>query len=302
MPKTYKGKKIERRPEEIKLSFNINTQKIDLNDINPILLKNIFRTKKQLIGFNPETGLTRPRVVKNYEIVFFFESIGYSVINQRKYYISENDIRFHKPGDIVYSSQYGSLHIIHFALSSSSPQLYESDFLNYWPVFMPAYDVQEMLSKIENLSYAEKEKDIVFEKASLWDLFHYLNKNAKRFYHEKESQKSTNTVQSIKRYLKENFNKNITLADISELVYLHPNYVHRIFVKKTGITPLLYLRNIRLKKASEFLLTTDYNIQEISMACGFDNPSYFIRLFRREHEMSPSEFRNTNLINIEDIL
>ncbi len=58
-----------------------------------------------------------------------------------------------------------------------------------------------------------------------------------------------------------------------------------------GITPRRFVSRERIRRAKELLLATPLNIQEIAFRCGFQDPYYFSRAFKKSEEMSPKAFR-----------
>ena len=92
-------------------------------------------------------------------------------------------------------------------------------------------------------------------------------------------------------YLEKNYQENINLNKISNYVSLSKNYFCNIFKKETGITIWDYLIRIRMEEAKRMLLDTDQKTYEISERVGYDDPSYFGRLFKKYTGFTPIEFR-----------
>ena len=61
-----------------------------------------------------------------------------------------------------------------------------------------------------------------------------------------------------------------------------------------GVTPMVYLRNLRLRHAAELLLHSDLGLQEIAEMSGFSRMPYFHRAFRSCYGTSPGEYRKNN--------
>ena len=87
---------------------------------------------------------------------------------------------------------------------------------------------------------------------------------------------------------------NITINDISNLIYLSPFHFKRVFKEYTGQTPHRYLMNIRLEKAKELLKNSEYSIEDTARQCGFVNAGHFAVVFKRSTKLSPSEYRKTH--------
>ena len=95
-------------------------------------------------------------------------------------------------------------------------------------------------------------------------------------------------------YIEKNFQENINLNKISNYVSLSKNYFCNIFKKETGITIWDYLIRIRMEEAKRMLLETEQKTYEISERVGYDDPSYFGRLFKKYTGFTPIEFRDSS--------
>ena len=95
-------------------------------------------------------------------------------------------------------------------------------------------------------------------------------------------------------YIEKNFQENINLNKISNYVSLSKNYFCNIFKKETGITIWDYLIKIRMEEAKQMLLDTGLKTYEVSERVGYDDPSYFGRLFKKYTDFTPIEFRDSS--------
>ncbi|CAN5397451.1 AraC family transcriptional regulator [soil metagenome] len=108
-----------------------------------------------------------------------------------------------------------------------------------------------------------------------------------------ESQLNYNSrrIEKAFEYMNRNYDKAITLNDISKLVNMTEVSFSRFIKKRTGITFIDSLNEIRLGHASRILIDTTNSIAEISYSCGFNNISNFNRLFKKKKGCTPKEFR-----------
>lgn len=88
--------------------------------------------------------------------------------------------------------------------------------------------------------------------------------------------------------------KTASLSEAAEHFHFTPSYLSQYIRKKTGKTFVQLLQEARLKEATRLLLYSDMKITEIVHACGYQNVSYFYRIFTRNFDCSPSEYRQKN--------
>ena len=98
-------------------------------------------------------------------------------------------------------------------------------------------------------------------------------------------------ITEIKRYVKENYNKNINLADLSHKFYINLHYLSQLFKEKTGQTYLDYLTQVRIERSKALLEQSDYKIYEISQMVGYSDTTHFSKLFEKAVGCKPSEYR-----------
>lgn len=96
------------------------------------------------------------------------------------------------------------------------------------------------------------------------------------------------------RYIHENFNRDISLDSLASELNFHPVYLSRVFKKETGVNFSEYLTEYRMKKAKEWLETTNMKVAEIAEELNYTNPTAFIRTFRKQYGMTPGQYRSQN--------
>lgn len=110
----------------------------------------------------------------------------------------------------------------------------------------------------------------------------------------REDREESGTVENLKKvlqYIGEHYGSPIRLSELAELVNMNEQYFCRYFKKNIGKTITEYINMIRVEKAATALAETEDKIIDIASACGFDNIGYFIRRFKKEKGMTPSEYR-----------
>lgn len=123
-------------------------------------------------------------------------------------------------------------------------------------------------------------------------LVHYLERILQELRQADEAKQAGELSDRVKRYIQEHFAENLSLAVLSEIFYVCPTYLSRLFKKKIGLNFVDYLTALRMEKAKEFLANPDLMIYNISEMVGYENPRYFSRLFKEATGYSPQEYRN----------
>ncbi|WP_150265104.1 AraC family transcriptional regulator [Paenibacillus tepidiphilus] len=100
-----------------------------------------------------------------------------------------------------------------------------------------------------------------------------------------------NRLKTVILYIQENYREPIRLSDLSELIPMSEGQFSRFFKAMTRKTPVDYINSYRIRQAADLLQQTDRKISDIALEVGFDNVSYFIKVFRKGMKCSPSEFR-----------
>lgn len=100
-----------------------------------------------------------------------------------------------------------------------------------------------------------------------------------------------NCSDMIQKFLDENFDKKISLNQLSEIFHYSPSYISRIFHEEKGITISEYLNNIRMEHSKNLLKNSNMTIKEIAFSSGFTNISHFNRVFKKFSQKTPTDIR-----------
>lgn len=105
---------------------------------------------------------------------------------------------------------------------------------------------------------------------------------------DKEKSYSTRVIKVI-RFIRQNYEKDISVGDAAQLLGLNGEYLNKLFKKETGESFSRYLTQIRMEKAKELLESGQFNVSEVSARTGYKSSQYFSITFRRYMGYSPSE-------------
>jgi YesN/AraC family two-component response regulator len=83
----------------------------------------------------------------------------------------------------------------------------------------------------------------------------------------------------------------LSLKRFAEELFLNASYLSALFKKEVGMTLTDYVNQSRLTYAKKLLKSTQLAVQDVATRSGFSDIHYFTRLFRRENNLSPREWR-----------
>lgn len=125
---------------------------------------------------------------------------------------------------------------------------------------------------------------------NLFLLFNYLSLKNTNFLEEDLSH-SKIYLKNILNYIHENYQNDIKISKISTNMNIDRTYIYKLFKKYLNTSPQQYILNYRIEKAKILLKKSNLTILQISEKLGFNTSTYFIKKFKKEVGLSPSEYR-----------
>ncbi|WP_410513598.1 AraC family transcriptional regulator [Paenibacillus sp. BR2-3] len=156
---------------------------------------------------------------------------------------------------------------------------------------------KELLIHLERMMevYANKMSGFeVFIKGSLLIMLSLIAAEGRSVNHSQSDGADTTKINRLKKiilYIQDNYREPIRTRDLSELVPMSEGQFCRFFKAMTRKTPVDYINSYRIRQAADLLQQSERKISDIALEVGFDNASYFIKVFRKAMKCSPSEFR-----------
>lgn len=99
-------------------------------------------------------------------------------------------------------------------------------------------------------------------------------------------------LQPVIDYIDNNFNEDIELKKMADIIGLSPQYLCRLFKECLNLRPFEYLARKRVQEAKTLLIEQHYTINEIASRVGYNDCSYFCAVFKKHEMLSPAEFRS----------
>jgi len=238
------------------------------------------------IGIHPE------RVIDNYEIIF---------VRRGTLWINENEID--------YKVSAGEILILEPGLNHKGTKNYDNDLNFYWLHFILPKDNKSEetynIPKIVNI----KDKDrltllfrditLAWQSDSLLDthgslqllllLEEITNSNKKTT---KKNHLNETLANKIHNYINRYIYKDITRKSLSKDLDYNADYLSRVYFSSYNTTITNAIHNAKINRAKILLAESDYNIEEISYKCGFNDSNYFRRTFKQIVDLSPLEYRH----------
>ena len=122
-------------------------------------------------------------------------------------------------------------------------------------------------------------------------LFLYYAYGRGILFAEKKPGHAREKIKGILDYIREHFGEEITIKQAAELCFYSESHFMKYFKQYAGMPFIQYLNDYRLTMTGEFLQNTEESVTQIALKCGFENLSYFNRLFRRKFGVTPGQYR-----------
>lgn len=107
-------------------------------------------------------------------------------------------------------------------------------------------------------------------------------------------QDASYVVHKVKRIIRKEFSQDLSLEYLAGSVGLVPSYLSYVFKRETGENIIKYLTDYRIEQARQMLDSGSYKISQVAKMCGYENPSYFNRLFKNAYGITPSQYKERN--------
>lgn len=111
---------------------------------------------------------------------------------------------------------------------------------------------------------------------------------------EENADSMKNTVLQIVDYVKGHYFENITLSGLASRFNVEKSYLSRMFRKETGENLMYFLSEVRMENAKKYMKQNEISLTEIAFMVGYDDYTYFNKVFRKMEGISPREYRNKN--------
>lgn len=98
-------------------------------------------------------------------------------------------------------------------------------------------------------------------------------------------------IKTLLRHIEEHYGERLSVEEAAGMCYYSKSHFMKFFRQHMGCSFVEYLNDYRLSMAAGFLMSTGDTVTEIAQRCGFDNISYFNRMFKRKYGLAPAAYR-----------
>ncbi|MHA9737923.1 response regulator transcription factor [Robinsoniella peoriensis] len=98
-------------------------------------------------------------------------------------------------------------------------------------------------------------------------------------------------TETVKRYIRTHLKEELTSESLSALVYITPDYLFRIFKREERVTLWEFILEERMFLAEQLLKESSLTVSRIAYECGYDNFSYFAKVFKKKYGVTPRDYR-----------
>lgn len=230
------------------------------------------------------------------------DSCAVSYINEKSCKLTPNMLIIRKPGQKSQSKLHYKCYCLHLEIAPDTllfDELYNTP--EYFTLINESIYRHLFEELLQHVTKNGKNPSDFFINAKILELAYHIKKDKKynteikRYSLKKENA----SVRKAITYIKENYQKNITLSELGDITGYSPNHFQRLFIQTIGISPSKYLEKVRINQAKYLLIENEKSLSEIAYECGFSSQSYFSKVFKRHTLLSPYDFQSTQIFRFK---
>ena len=237
-----------------------------------------------------------PRKQAFYTLHFIIKGKGILVVNNKKFQLSQYDVFLLDTSSTFYyiPDQKDPWEYVFFEFKGSFVDQYAA-FSGFSPTNpkRKCEKPQKILSALKEIFNDDKLDFSYFKTISaFFSLLDSTSQQEKQttFFYQKDF------VAEVKHFIQLNYlSPDFNLQYLCKKMYISHSYLCRVFKLSEKISPVEYVARLKLARAKYLLKSTNYSVQEISFACGFQEYEYFFRFFKRKVGSTPTQYRKKHL-------
>lgn len=231
-----------------------------------------------------------PHWHENIELLYCMEGQGEAVIDSRAVPMRKGGLTVVNSSRVHYIKAVSGA-VQYYCLIVDSSLLERFDLYVEQRKFEEFVKTEEASARFETIIKEMKERQPCYEamvKGEIVALMAYL------FRHFSSPERETGKSDMVKlgmQYIKKHYQQPLSLEEVAEAAGFSRYYFCRGFKSMTGYTVNEYLRLFRCREAERMLRDTNRTVSAVAAECGFDDVSYFTKIFKRQTGVLPSQIR-----------
>lgn len=257
---------------------------------------------------------TEAHIQSFYQVIWFRSGDGSHTVDFKEYPVSENSIFFISKNQVHYFDKYSDYTgvLINFNESFLIQQDSEIEFFLRCSLFNNPYQqplccIQCNMDSILNEYLRQIERELACEnnfgkeellRSYLKSFLIQIQRRRNEFEKNGEqsffqiNEKRTQLIRFI-NLIDENYQKGLTITEYAQLLHISTRTLSDLTNQLLGKSPSLMIQERIILEAQRMLLYSELNVNQIGYRLGFDDPSYFVKYFKKHTKVSPSEFRKS---------
>jgi AraC-like DNA-binding protein len=253
-----------------------------------------------------------------FEIFIVYEGAGAFKVNKRIYEFNSGDIFLIGSSEVhnclrcdanTKTIEFCFLpEVINYPGSNQEDFIYLKPFCNHDDEFehricFENIDAAAIIKHVESLYRELLNRNTFYHlavKNQLRDLLlifaRYYEQSNKTLYEYEDKLSKLKRLRSVVEFIRSNYQEHLSLSTVADTAFMSREHFCRLFKQATGLTFTKYLSSFRIEKAKYLIVQNVMPITNVAYEVGFENYSYFYKVFERLVNMSPTEFRNTHLM------
>jgi len=260
------------------------------------------------------------RTITSFELIICVRDTVFIEQNQQRYSLNPKQTLLilpnHPHHGCDWSSKNCSFHWFHFQCESGYEILEEKDVIAdlhvldknpyyhrlagyvYIPLFASPPEIErvnilfhQLLHMMESHYYTRHGMDYLLTLLLIELSEQMLSYYKSISFTDGEKDASHKKLMKMLEWIRIHSTEDISVQDVAEQFTYNKDYLTRFFKKHMGMSMQEYIHSLKIAKAKDMLYQSSLSIKEIAYALGFQDEKYFMKLFKRLEDLTPTEFR-----------
>ena len=225
-----------------------------------------------------------------------YYGLAFHIDGEKKYNFENYGNYFIKPNSVIFMPKYSNYVVDSITTGSCyaiSFELFED--IDFPPFSINIKNYTEILENFKKANTVWRRKKAGYEmkcRSYLYNIIYIIQNE----YNNYSNTKQLKVIEPALEFIRKNYHlqNEFNVKDLSKLCEISETYFRRLFNDCMGVSPIQYINNLKLTRASELLSSGFYTVSEVMTMSGFNDGAYFSRHFKKHFGVSPKEYSLSN--------